>query len=172
MPLKSQSEPGISRSTGESDGYLVLRHLRAMLAWSTALDLLTSDERHLAIIHGKLDIGLIHVPHAGHSIAGIEAITDGFFKRYPLRLVEESHRIKDMANLKSHWKPRYTGTTHAEATLMGLLQYFSELDPSSRVDYWNTLQDSKIAEHMEVLFGPVSSIFHPFISSVLTTVVC
>ncbi|KAJ8597369.1 hypothetical protein M405DRAFT_507775 [Rhizopogon salebrosus TDB-379] len=43
---------------------------------------------------------------------------------------------------------------HAEVTLMGLLTYFSEPNPSSRVDYWNALQDSTIAERMEVLVGP------------------
>jgi hypothetical protein len=158
----------MSREMNESDGHLVLRHLRAVLAWTAALDSLTS-RKHLSIISGKLDIGLVHVPRASRDIAGIEVITDEFFTRFPHRSVEESGRVQDTADLHMYWKPEYTGTTHAEATLMGLLTYFSESNPSSRADYWNALQrDSKVAQRMEVLIGPVSSTLNLFISSVLT----
>ncbi|KAJ8583012.1 hypothetical protein M405DRAFT_829631, partial [Rhizopogon salebrosus TDB-379] len=144
----------MSREMDESDGHLVLRHLRAMLAWTAALNSLTS-RKHLSIISGKLDIGLVHVPRASRDIAGIEVITDEFFTRFPHRSVEESGRVRDTTYLQMYWKPEYSGTTHVEATLMGLLAYFSEPNPSSRVDYWNALQrDSKVAQRMEVLIGP------------------
>jgi len=127
-----------------------------MLAWTAALDSLTS-RKHLSIISGKLDIGLVHVPRASRDIAGIEVITDEFFARFPHRSVEESGRVQDTTYLQTCWKPEYTGTTHAEATLMGLLTYFSEPNPSSCVDYWNALQrDSKVAQRMEVLIGPTA----------------
>jgi hypothetical protein len=150
----------MSREKGESDGHLVLRYLRAMLAWSAALDSLTSD-KHLSIIKGKLEIGLVRVPHPGRDTAGIEIITDTFFKRFPRRCAQESGRVKDTAILHKHWKP-FTGTTHAEATLMGLLNYFSEPNPSSRVDYLNALQDSTTAKRMEDLIGLVSLIPHSY----------
>jgi len=82
-----------------------------------------------------------------------------FFKRFPHRSVDKSIRAQDMNNLKRNWKVRFTGMTHAEATLMGLRQYFSERNPSAShggVDHWNALQDSKVAERVEVLIGPVS----------------
>jgi hypothetical protein len=169
MPLKFQTDSAdMSREMNESDGHLVLRHLRAMLAWTAALNSLTS-RKHLSIISGKLDIGLVHVPRASRDIAGIEVITDEFFTRFPHRSVEESGRVRDTTYLQMYWKPQYIGTTHVEATLMGLLTYFSEPNPSSRVDYWNALQrDSKVAQRMEVLIGPVSPTLNPFISPVLT----
>jgi hypothetical protein len=130
-----------------------------MLSWSAALDSLTSH-KHFSIINGKLDIGLVQVPHAGRGIARIEDITDEFFKRFPLRSVDESGRTQDTANLKRGWssKHEFIGTTHAEASLMDLLTYFSEPEPSTRVDYWNALKDPKFARRMEVLIGPVSPI--------------
>jgi hypothetical protein len=144
-----------------------------MLSWSAALDSLTSP-KHLSIINGKLDIGLVQVPHPGHGIARIEDITDEFFKRFPLRSLDESGRAQDTANLKRGWnsKHKLIGTTHAEASLMGFLTYFSEPNPLRRIDYWNALQDPKIAQRMEVLIGLVSPvmIFNPFISSVLISV--
>ena len=160
MPLKCQPDSAeMSRETNESDGHLVLRHLRAMLAWTTALDSLASP-KHLSIINGKLDIGLVQVPHAGHDIARIEDIIDEFFKRFPLRSVDESIRTQDTTNLKRGWNSKhiFIGTTHAEASLMGLLAYFSEREPSRRVDYANALKDRKIARRMEDLIGPVSPV--------------
>jgi len=143
MPLKRQSDLAeMSRETNESDGHLVLRHLRAILSWSAALDSLASP-KHLSIINGKLDIGLVEVPHPGRGIARIEDIIDEFFERFPLRSVEESRRTQDTANLKRgwNWKHEFIGTTHAEASLMGLLAYFSEPDPLRRVNYGNALGD-------------------------------
>ncbi|KAJ8584185.1 hypothetical protein M405DRAFT_936769 [Rhizopogon salebrosus TDB-379] len=143
----------MSREPGKCDGHLVLRHLRAILAWSTALHSLASGE-HLSIINGELDIGLLQFPHDGQDdISGINVITYEFFRRFP---VNESIRIQDTAMLKWGWNlgPEFTGTMHAEAMLMGLLTYFSEPDPSSRVDHWDALRDSKIAERMEDLIGP------------------
>jgi hypothetical protein len=160
MLLKFQLD--MSREPGECDGHLVLRHLRAILAWSTALHSLASGE-HLSIINGELDIGLLQFPHDGQDdIAGIDVITYEFFRRSP---VNESIRIQDTAMLKWGWNlgPEFTGTMHAEAMLMGLLTYFSEPNPSSRVDHWDALRDSTIAERMEVLIGPVSPILNPFI---------
>ena len=158
MPLKCQSDSAdMSREMNESDGHLVLRHLRAMLSWSAALDSLTSS-KNLSIINGKLDIGLVQVPHPGHGIARIEDIIDEFFKRFPLRSVEESCRTRDTANLKRGWNSKFIGTMHAEASLMGLLTYFSEPDSLRRVDYGNALEDPKIAQRMEVLIGPVSPV--------------
>jgi hypothetical protein len=160
MPLKFQLD--MSREPGERDGHLVLRHLRAILAWSTALHSLASD-KHLSIINGELDIGLLQFPHDGQDdIVGIDAITYELFRRFP---VDESTTVQDTAALKCAWnlEPEFTGTMHAEATLMGLLTYFSEPNPSSRVDHWNALQDSTIGERMEVLIGPVSLILNPFI---------
>jgi len=168
LSLKPPSDlADMSRETNESDGHLVLRHLRAMLAWSTALDSLTSH-KHLSIITGKLDIGLVHVPYPGDNMTGIDVITADFFKRFPLRSAER-FRDQDTTNLETGWKPKFTGTTHAEATLMGLLRYFSEPNPSNRVDYWNVLQDSTVADRMEALIGPVGPIL--FILFLLTGVV-
>ncbi|KAJ8587978.1 hypothetical protein M405DRAFT_277292 [Rhizopogon salebrosus TDB-379] len=146
----------MSREPGERDGHLVLRHLRAILAWSTALHSLASD-KHLSIINGELDIGLLQFPHDGQDdIVGIDAITYELFRRFP---VDESTTVQDTAALKCAWnlEPEFTGTIHAEATLMGLLTYFSEPNPSSRVDHWNALQDSTIAERMKALIGPAAT---------------
>ena len=128
-----------------------------MFEWSAAVGSLTTG-KHLSIISGKLDIGLVQIPHTGNEIAGIQVIIDDFCKRFPRRAADEYIRKQDIANLKRYWKPEFTGATHAEATLMGLLQYFSEPNPSSRVDYWNALQNPQVAQRMEVLFGPVSYI--------------
>jgi hypothetical protein len=116
----------MSREPGERDGHLVLRHLRAILAWSAALHSFASDE-HLSIINGELDISLLQVPHDWQDdVAGIDVITYEFFRRFP---VDESTRVRDTAVLKCAWnlEPEFTGTMHAEATLMGLLIYFSEI---------------------------------------------
>jgi hypothetical protein len=134
-----------------------------VLAWSATLRSLTYDGHLSIIINGEPDIGLLQVPHDGQDdTAGIDVITGEFIRRFP---VDDSTKLQDTTRLECAWnlRPEFTGTVHAEATLMSLLTYFSEPNPSNRVDHWNALQDSTTAERIELLIGPVSLILNPFI---------
>jgi hypothetical protein len=113
----------------------------------------------------KLDIDLVQVPRASHDIAGIEVITDEFVTQFPHRSVEASGTVRDTAHLQRYWKPEY-GTTHAEATLVGLLTYFDSIPPVA----WTirTRFNIKTCSAYGSLDRSSKSHTNPFISSVLT----
>jgi len=71
----------MSREMDESNGHLVLRHLKAIAAWSAAL---ATFRKYISVINGKLDINLVQVSHAGGDIDGVEVITDEYFKQFLL----------------------------------------------------------------------------------------
>lgn len=65
-------------------------------------------------------------------------VIEEFFRRRPASSSEARICIENIIR-ENHTKKKFTGTTHAEATLMGLLTYFSPGSPS--VNHGHQIED-------------------------------
>ena len=87
----------------------------------------------------------------GPDLMTTEEVIQEFLSRYPASSPEARDAIEDII-LKNHIKTKFGGTTHAEATLMGLLKKFS---PGSRfVNYGPPINEDNL-EFLRMLVGPV-----------------
>ncbi|KAG2101579.1 uncharacterized protein F5147DRAFT_311573 [Suillus discolor] len=91
----------------------VLRHLKAIVAWHTAVGTLCSAENS-QFIRGKLTLGLLDVPHCGYEIATLDDIYEEYFKRYDSD--SEAHKAVVKSFMKTYLPLSFPGTIHAEAT--------------------------------------------------------
>lgn len=112
----------LSPQPSESVGQRVLRHLKAIVAWHTAVGTLCSPENS-QFTRGKLTLGLLDVPHCGFEIATLDDIYEEYFKRYESD--SEAHKAVVKSFMKTYLPQAFPGTIHAEATLMSLVSYFS-----------------------------------------------
>ncbi|KAG2048405.1 hypothetical protein BDR06DRAFT_976071 [Suillus hirtellus] len=74
-----------SRSVGQH----ILRYLKAIVAWYTAVGTLCSPENS-QFTCGKLTLGLLDIPHCGFEITTLDDIYKEYFKRYESDL--EAHK--------------------------------------------------------------------------------
>ena len=115
------------KESGERDGHQVLRHLRAIVAWHAAANsLLSKKYRRIA---QTLRVGLVEVAPSQPDLMTDEEVIQEFFRRRPASSPEARISIENIIR-ENYPKKKFTGTTHAEATLMGLLTYFSPGSPS------------------------------------------
>ncbi|KAG1789257.1 uncharacterized protein HD556DRAFT_1529546 [Suillus plorans] len=112
----------LSPQPSESVGQRVLRHLKAIVAWHTAIGTLCSPENS-QFTRGKLTFGLLDVPHCGFEIATLDDIYEEYFKRYDSD--SEAHKAVVKSFMKTYLPQAFPGTIHAESTLMSLVSYFS-----------------------------------------------
>jgi len=106
---------------GESEGQQVLRHLKSIVAWhAAAVSLLNPRSRHLA---QDLVVGLVEVTLNEPKLMTGEEVIQEYSRRYPNSLPEDQSSIENSIR-KYYREANFTGNTHAEATLMGLLKYF------------------------------------------------
>lgn len=137
---------------GESSGDRVLRHLKGIIAWNTALASL-STPIYSKIIRSELSLSLLEIPHASSDIANLDDTCEAYFNSFSSKA---SFVSKDLAKsiLKPHLPQTFSGVVHAETTLMGLLTYFSP--PSSRVAFEMPLRDDHVAA-LEKLLEPATT---------------
>ncbi|KIM48631.1 hypothetical protein M413DRAFT_20991 [Hebeloma cylindrosporum] len=104
---------------GESEGEQVLRHLKSIVAWHAAsVDLLDGRFRHVA---QNLAVGLVEAtPNEPKPLTDEEVIQE-YFRRYPRSSSPEERSFIEDSIRKNHKEAKFTGPTHAEATLMGLV---------------------------------------------------
>lgn len=112
------------REPAESEGQQVLRHLHAIVAWHAAAKSLL--DRKSRLVAQTFAVGLVQVAPTNPDLLTNEEVIQEFFRRYPTSSPEVT--IKDIIR-QNHTQAKFTGTTHAEATLMGLLTYFSPGSP-------------------------------------------
>ena len=116
----------------ESEGHLVLRHLRGIVAWHAAACQVVLNGKFRQITQ-SLVVGLVEVaptklgPEEPDLMTSEEVIRE-YLSRYPESSSEARAALEDIIK-NNHTKAKFTGTTHVEATLMGLFTYFL---PSSR----------------------------------------
>lgn len=136
----------------ESSGSRVLRYLKGIVAWHAATaSLLTST--YSKIIRNRLSLSLLEIPHANSDIANFDDICEAYFNAASSK---SAVAYKDLAKsiLKPHLPQTFPGTVHAEATLMGLLAYFSS--SSSRVAFEMPLRDDHVAA-LDKLLEPATT---------------
>ena len=119
----------------ESDGQQVLRHLRAIVAWHAAAASLL-DKKHRRVAQ-TLRVGLVEVAPSQPDLMTNDEVIQEFFRRRPASSPEARISIENIIR-ENHTK-KFAGTTHAEATLMGLLTYFSPGSPS--VNHGDRIED-------------------------------
>jgi len=111
---------------GESEGQQVLRHLKGIVAWhAAAVGLLDGRFRHVT---QRLVVGLVEVTSNESKLFTDEEVIQESFRRYPNPSPEDRRFIENSIR-ENHEAAEFTGTTHAEATLMGLLKSFPPAPP-------------------------------------------
>lgn len=135
----------------ESSGNRVLRYLKGIVAWHAATASLLTPT-YSKIIRGGLSLSLLEIPRASSDIANFDDICGAYFTGSSKSVVA----YKDLAQsiLKPHLPQTFPGTVHAEATLMGLLAYFSS--SSSRVAFEMPLRDDHVAT-LDKLLEPATT---------------
>jgi hypothetical protein len=145
------------REPYESDGQQVFRHLQAIVAWhAAATSLLDKNRRRVA---PTLRVGLVEVSPSQPDLMTDEEVIEEFFRRRPASSSEARIFIENFIR-KNHTKKKFTGTTHAEATLMGLLTYFSPGSPS--VNHGDQIEDVSL-RLLKELIEPVCCLLLPFL---------
>ena len=151
--LQTLPEDGFADMRGEyeeSEGQQVLRHLKAWHA--AAVGLLDGRFRHVI---QRLVVGLVEVtPNEPKPLTDEEVIQE-YFRRYPNASPEERHFIK-ISIRENHKAAKFTGTTHAEATLMGLLKSFP-----LGLSFANHDVEIEAVELLKQLIEPVCLLFLP-----------
>ena len=144
------------KESGERDGHQVLRHLRAIVAWhAAAASLLDKKYRRIA---QTLRVGLVEVAPSQPNLMTDEEVIQEFFRRRPASSPEARISIENIIR-ENYPKKKFTSTTHAEATLMGLLTYFSPGSPS--VNYGDQIEDVSLRLLKEFI-EPVCVCYCPF----------
>ncbi|KAG1873600.1 hypothetical protein DFJ58DRAFT_759202 [Suillus subalutaceus] len=150
----SDESDDLNAESRESSGSHVLRHLKGIVAWHAAIASLTTPT-YSKIIRSELSLSLLEIPHASFDIANL----DDIYEASPfnaLFLSKSSIAFKDLTKsiLKRNLSQTFSGTVHAEATLMGLLTYFSS--SSSRVAFEMPLRDDHVAA-LDKLLEPATT---------------
>lgn len=146
----------------ESDGHQVLRHLQSIVAWHAAAAslLLKGKSRQFtqSLVVGLVEVVPTKLGLEGPDLMSSEEVIQEFLSRYPPSSPEARDSIEDIIR-HNHLKAKFTGTTHAEATLMGLLTYLS---PGSRfVNYGPPINEENL-RFLRRLVGPVCC--HPLLA--------
>ncbi|KIJ93904.1 hypothetical protein K443DRAFT_12519 [Laccaria amethystina LaAM-08-1] len=130
----------------ESEGQQVLRHLQAIVAWhAAAKSLLDKKCRRVA---QTLRVGLVEVASSQPDLMTYGEVIEEFFRRRPASSSEARISVENIIR-ENHTKKKFTGTTHAEATLMGLLTYFSPGSPS--VNHGDQIEDLSLRVLKELI---------------------
>ncbi|KAF8956270.1 hypothetical protein BDZ97DRAFT_1958891 [Flammula alnicola] len=138
----------MGREPTESRGQQVLQYLQSIVAWHAAI--MSLYDRTLSLrVPENLDIGLVEVPRCSVKVMSKDDINAEFFRRYPASSLAARATIGD--SLPDLCPFRFTGTVHAETTLMGLLSYFAE--GSDRVKYDVQIQNEAV---LEEIIGPAT----------------
>ena len=110
------------REYNDNEGQQVLRHLKAIVAWhAAAIVLLDGRFQHVT---QNLVVGLVEVTSNELKPLTDEEVIQEYFRQYPKSSPEDRRFIENSIR-ENHKEAKFIGTTHAEATLMGLLEYFS-----------------------------------------------
>jgi hypothetical protein len=134
------------REPHESNGQQVLRHLQAIVAWhAAATSLLDKKYRRVA---QTLRVGLVEVAPSQPDLMTYGEVIEEFFRRRPASSSEARISVENIIR-ENHTKKKFTGTTHAEATLMGLLTYFSPGSPS--VNHGDQIEDLSLRVLKELI---------------------
>ena len=96
-----------------------MKKVKTIVAWhAAAVGLLDGRFRHVT---QRLVVGLVEVTLNEPKPFTDEEVIQEYFHRYPNPLPEDRHFIENSIR-ENHKAAKFTGTTHAEATLMGLLK--------------------------------------------------
>ena len=124
------------REPHESDGQQVFRYLQAIVAWHAAAK--SPLDKNRRCVAPTLRVGLVEVAQSQPDLMTAEEVIEEFFRRRPASSSEARISIENIIR-ENHTRKKFTGTTHAEATLMGLLTYFSPGSPS--VNHGDQIED-------------------------------
>ena len=113
-------EVGLFLGPNESPADGVYRYLEGIVAWAAALHQLLILNLIKKIT--AISVGVVLVTGSRSDVMSTDDIISGLLKRFPSSMVLiESYK----PYLESHVLSCFHGEIHAEATLMGLISYFS-----------------------------------------------
>ncbi|CAA7269090.1 unnamed protein product [Cyclocybe aegerita] len=105
----------------ENMATLVLRYLKGIASWHTAIFALLQDTKTKELAKSAT-VGLIEVYPQSEEVAPFAELEKEYYRRFPRADVQERRDI--VALLGEHYKPAFTGSVHAEAALMGIFNHY------------------------------------------------
>jgi hypothetical protein len=146
------------RENDESNGQQVFRHLQAITAWHAAIISLLNKKYQRVAHWQSLRVGLVEVtPSKSDDLMTDEEVIKEFFRRQPQAASSPEARTSIEIIIRENNPKKFTGTTHAEATLMGLLTYLSP--GSSSVNYDDDQIEEASLRFLKELIEPVCYLF-------------
>jgi hypothetical protein len=107
----------------EREGHQVLRHLHGIVAWHAAAHLILTKQFTQSLFVGLVEVAPTKLGPEGPDLMTGEEVIREYLSRYPESSPDHRKALEDTIR-KNHTKAKFTGTTHVEATLMGLFTYF------------------------------------------------
>ncbi|CAA7269191.1 unnamed protein product [Cyclocybe aegerita] len=108
----------LALETEETEGDCVYRYLQAIVAWQAALEVLLQPRYRNAL--SNISVGMVEVVGSEFGLMQADEFVKEYFARPSVPTKAEVREI-----LKPDIPTKFNGTVHIEATLMGLLTYFS-----------------------------------------------
>lgn len=134
---------------GESKGQQVYRYLKTVVAWHSAVFHLTNDARVPKLLE-SVEIGIVEVPPSPSSVLSVTQVSEALFARFPY-MTEFSEKVQ--LELTKRHSDKFGGRVHAEAALMGLVNYYAY-----ETTYRNRSAAVTDEEHMRNIVQPVRCI--------------
>jgi len=117
-PLTDDESAELRLEPDENKGERVLRYLKRVVAWHAAVDTLCNHKTTPRLLE-NIVVGVIEV---SRSLSSVMTLSDEFFVRFPQKVKSHEDVVETLAD---HCSDTFPGCVHAEATLMGLLNYCS-----------------------------------------------
>ncbi|CAA7263640.1 unnamed protein product [Cyclocybe aegerita] len=121
--IEKEIETDMRREEQETMATFVFRYLKTVVSWHTAIFTLLQEPR-TKVLATSVTVGLIEVYPQTKEVTPLAELEREYHRRFPL--ANDQERSNMMSVLEKHYKPAFTGSIHAEATLMGLLNYYSQ----------------------------------------------
>ncbi|CAA7263678.1 unnamed protein product [Cyclocybe aegerita] len=129
----------------ETEGNRVYRYLQTIAAWQAAIEILLQP-KYRAVL-ASISVGLVEVSGRETGLMNRDEFAAAFLARATATSDDE---VEIRGILTSFTPTQFGGTIHAEASLMGLLAYFSHPDTTT-----GKYIDDMDADALKTLFEPV-----------------
>ena len=129
-PLTDDESAEFRPEPGERKGGRVFRYLERVIAWHEAVDTLCNNKTTPGLLK-NIVIDVIEVPRFLSSATTLPEICGEFFVRFPRMMEHYEHAVKALTN---HGSDAFPGCVHAEATLMGILNYYGHYSAHASQD--------------------------------------
>ncbi|CAA7270715.1 unnamed protein product [Cyclocybe aegerita] len=125
---RDDEEPELAHEMRETEGDCVYRYLQLIVAWHAAIESLLQP-RYRNVL-SNISVGMVEVAGSEPELMQADEFVAEYYARRSF-LVFNATKVEVREVLEPAIPKKFSGTIHAEATLMGLLTYFSRQGDAS-----------------------------------------